>query len=180
MQLKSEIIAFILKTAGIYLCWYFLYELWLLPEGSLDQWLTTNVVAVSGGIMDALGYNYFAAGRLIGINNAPGILLVDGCSGISAMGLFVGFVIAYPGEWIPRGLFILIGMGIIYLVNILRVLVLVITQDFWPAVFDFTHDYSTSAIFYMVIFVLWMIWVNASDKQNPGNRLNLISKGQMN
>ncbi|MDZ7681673.1 MAG: archaeosortase/exosortase family protein [Fodinibius sp.] len=102
-------------------------------------------------------------GRLIGINESAGIYLADGCSGIAAIGLFVGFVVAYPGEWIPRIAFIAIGIGIIYLVNILRILVLAITQVKWPGMFDITHDYSTTAIFYLVIFVLWMVWANLGD-----------------
>jgi exosortase family protein XrtF len=170
--LKSEIGNFILKVVGIYLCWYFLYELWLLPEGSLDEWLTRNIIAVSGSILNIFEFDVFANGRFIRVGESVGILLVNGCSGIAAMGLFVGFVIAYPGEWLPRILFIITGIGIIYLVNIIRIVVLALTQEFWPALFDFTHDYSTTAIFYLVIFALWMVWANLS---NMSTKFNLSS-----
>lgn len=149
-----------LKAAGIYICWYVIYELWLLPEGSLDQWLTTNIVSVSAGLLEILDYPYFARGRLIGIGETPGIYLVNGCSGIAAIGLFVGFIVAYPGEWIPRISFIILGMGVIYIVNVARILTLAVTQSQWPFLFDITHDYSTSAIFYLVIFGMWMVWAN--------------------
>lgn len=170
--LKSDVGMFLLKVVGIYLCWYFIYELWLLPEGSLDQWLTTNIVSVSAGILDVLNYDVYATGRLIGIGESSGIYLADGCSGIAAIGLFVGFVVAYPGAWIPRIAFIGIGIGVIYLVNVIRIVTLAITQVQWPSMFDITHDYSTTAIFYLVIFVLWMIWANlgsedASEKEVP-------------
>lgn len=161
--LKSETGIFLLKVAGIYLLWYLIYELWLLPEGTLDQWVTTNIVSVSAGILELLGYDFYAAGRLIGIGESPGIYLVDGCSGISAIGLFIGFVIAYPGAWIPRIAFIFIGIGVIYLVNIIRIIVLTITQIKAPEMFTVTHDYSTTAIFYVVIFALWMVWANFGD-----------------
>lgn len=157
---NSEVRLFFLKAAGIYLCWYLIYELWLLPEGSLDQWLTTNVVSVAAGLLQSTGSDVYATGRLIGIDQFPGIILVNGCSGISAIGLFVGYVIAYPGAWIPRIAFIVTGIGIIYLVNIIRIVVLAITQANWPGLFEFTHYYSTTAVFYLVIFVLWMIWTN--------------------
>lgn len=162
--LNSEVGKFLLKVVGIYLCWYIIYELWLLPEGSLDEWLTTNIVSVSAGILDAAGYELYASGRLIGIGESPGIYLADGCSGIAAIGLFVGFVIAYPGRWIPRISFIFIGIGVIYLVNIARIVTLAITQVQWPSIFEITHDYSTTAIFYIVIFILWIIWANLGDK----------------
>lgn len=162
--LKSDIGLFLAKVAGIYICWYLIYELWLLPNGALDKWLTTNIVSISTGILQMFDYDVYASGRLFGIGEAPGIYMADGCSGISAIGLFVGFVIAYPGNWIPRIAFIFIGIGIIYLVNIIRNVVLAITQVYWPDMFDITHDYSTTAIFYLVIFGLWMIWANWGDQ----------------
>lgn len=166
---NSEISKFLIKVLGIYLCWYLFYELWLLPEGSLDEWLTTNIISVSAGIINYLNYDFFAIDRLIGIGESAGIYLVDGCSGIAAIGLFVGFVIAYPGEWIPRIAFIAMGIGIIYLINILRIVILAVTQAYWPDFFDITHDYSTTAIFYLVIFVLWMIWVNLGTKNKSSS-----------
>lgn len=173
--LKSDIGQFLLKVVGIYLCWYFIYELWLLPEGSLDQWLTTNIVSVSAGILDALNYDFYATGRLIGIGEAPGIYLADGCSGIAAIGLFVGFVVAYPGAWVPRIAFIAVGIGIIYLVNVIRIVVLAITQVEWASIFDITHDYSTTAIFYLVIFVMWMIWANLGNEEASGRQASVIA-----
>ena len=167
--LKSKVGIFLLKALGIYLGWYLLYELWLLPEGSLDHWLTTNIVSVSAGILQYLDYNVYATGRLIGVGETAGIYLADGCSGIAAMGLFVGFVVAFPGQWIPRIAFIVLGTGIIYLINILRTVVLAIIQQQYPSMFDFTHDYSTTAIFYIVIFALWMIWVNLGGKTSTAN-----------
>jgi exosortase/archaeosortase family protein len=161
--LKTDIGLFLLKVVGIYLCWYLIYELWLLPDGSLDAWLTSNIASVSAGILEIFNYDVYATGRLFGIGESPGIYLADGCSGIAAIGLFIGFVIAYPGKWAPRIAFIFIGIGVIYLVNIIRNVVLAITQVYRPGMFDITHDYSTTAIFYLVIFALWMIWANCGS-----------------
>ena len=164
--LDSPIFLFIAKVLGIYILWYLIYELWLLPDGSLDHWLAINIVDVSTGILKGFGYETYRAGRLLGIGESNGIILVDGCTGISAIGLFIGFVIAYPGKWIPRMAFIFIGVGVIYLVNIIRICFLAVTQVTNPAIFDFTHDYSTTAIFYIVIFGLWVIWANLGDNKS--------------
>lgn len=171
--LRSDIGIFLLKVVGIYLCWYVIYELWLLPDGRLDAWLTTNIVSVSAGILQSLGYDLYATGRLIGIGESAGIYLVDGCSGIAAIGLFVGFVIAYPGEWVPRMAFIFMGIGIIYFVNVIRIVILSITQVQWPSMFDVTHDYSTTAIFYLVIFLLWVVWANLGGKESSEEGLSI-------
>ncbi len=160
--IKSEVGLVFLKVAGIYLLWYLIYELWLLPRGSLDQWLTTNIVAVSGGILQTFNYDVYATGRLIGIGESAGIYLADGCSGISAIGLFIGFVISYPGTWIPRISFILFGIGVVYLVNIIRVILVVISQGQASDLNTVTQDFSTIAIFYLVIFALCMVWVRSN------------------
>jgi exosortase family protein XrtF len=161
--IKSPFTLFILKALGIFAIWYVVYELWLLPKGELDEWLSLNIVAVSDGIIRLIGYESWTMYRIIGIGENAGIQLVDGCTGISAIGLFVGFVMAYPGDWNKRISFTILGIGVIYLVNIIRIVTLVITQEEWIEFFDFTHDYSTTTIFYIVIFIMWMIWVQFSD-----------------
>ena len=162
-KLKSPVAIFIIKALLIFVVWYVLYEMWLLPDGRLDEWVSLNIVGVSNGIVHALGYKTWAIHRIIGIGENPGIELVDGCTGISAIGLFLGFILAYPGDWKKKLSYSVMGIGVIYLVNILRIVVLVITQQEWPAFFDFTHDYSTTTIFYIVIFLMWMLWVNITD-----------------
>ncbi len=168
-MLRSPITKFILKAVGIFALWYVIYELWLLPKGDLDEWLSLNIVAVSDGIIQFFGYETWTMHRIIGIGENAGIQLVDGCTGISAIGLFLGFILAYPGDWKNRISFSLLGIGVIYLVNIFRIVVLVITQEEWIEFFDFTHDYSTTTIFYVVIFILWIIWVHLSENSISSN-----------
>ncbi len=164
--LKSDIAIFLYKVAGIYLLWYLLYELWLLPDGRLDAWLCLNVAQIGYDLLELFEYEAFLNGRHVGVAGTSGVLLVDGCSGIAAIGLFVGFVIAYPGRWVPRIFFIITGIGIIYLVNVIRIIALTITLTEWPNLFDFMHDYSSIAIFYIIIFGMWMIWANNGEQKS--------------
>jgi exosortase family protein XrtF len=157
---KSPIARFILSALGIFILWYVVYELWLLPQGDLDRWVAQNIVSVSAGIVQLFGYEVWSFNRVVGIMGNGGVELVDGCTGISAIGLFLGFVLAYPGNWRHRISFSVFGIAVIYLVNIIRVVTLIITQKELPSIFDFTHDYSTTLIFYLVIFFLWVLWVN--------------------
>ncbi len=161
--MKSPVVTFILKALLIFVVWYLIYELWLLPDGRLDTWLSYNIIGNTAGILQNFGFEIFTVDRIIGIGEHPGIEIVNGCNGIAAMGLFMGFILAYPGDWKNRISFTVLGIGVIYLVNILRIITLSITQAKWPSIFDFMHDYSTTAIFYLFIFLLWMIWVNFNE-----------------
>ncbi|SMO47074.1 exosortase X [Gracilimonas mengyeensis] len=163
--MNTPIGRFIAKALAFFIAWYVLYELWLLPDGRVDRWLSLNIIATGGGLLQWLGFDAYTVNRIIGIGESPGIKIVDGCNGIAAMGLFIGFILAYPGDWKKRAAYVVVGVGVIYLVNIVRIMILAVTQLYWPTFFDFTHDYSTTAIFYIVIFILWMIWVNYSDTE---------------
>jgi len=165
---NKEIITFSLKLLGFFGVWYLVYELWLLPDGTLDEWLSVNLIDVSGGILSVLNVDFFMRHRVIGLDGTPGLMIVDGCNGLEAIGLFIGFVIAYPGDSIKRMLFIPAGILIIYLVNIARIFTLILLQAYYPQWFDFAHDYSTSAIFYIVIFGMWVVWMNYGDKPSAG------------
>ncbi len=158
--MKSPTLKFVLTALGIFVVWYIVYEKWLLPDGRLDEWLSLNIIGNSAGIIKWLGYDVYTVNRIIGIGEYSGIEVVDGCNGISAIGLFLGFILAFPGPWKNRLSFSIVGIGIIYLINVLRIVTLTITKVEWPAFFNFTHDYSTTTIFYISIFFLWMIWVN--------------------
>ncbi|MEQ9265702.1 MAG: archaeosortase/exosortase family protein [Balneolaceae bacterium] len=162
-MLKSPVSLFIIKALAIFVVWYIVYELWLLPDGRLDKWLALNIVSISSGVTNLFGYETWSINRIIGIEESPGLEIIDGCTGISAVGLFLGFILAYPGDWKNKLSFCAIGICVIYLVNIFRVVVLVITQEEWIEFFDITHDYSTSSIFYIIIFLMWILWIKFSE-----------------
>lgn len=170
--LKSEIARFLIKVFVIYVIWYIVYELWVLPGGMIDEPLSQNIASVSAGILTVLGESIFYFGRVVGISGTNGVEIVDGCNGIAAIGLFLGFVIAYPGTWIPRLIFSVFGIVIIYITNVLRTVTLCYIQAYWPSAFDITHDYSTTAIFYIIIFLLWMVWANYGDSIQSENSAN--------
>jgi exosortase/archaeosortase family protein len=159
----SPIRTFAIKALGIFVLWYVFYELWLLPDGRLDHWVALRVIDGAAFVTKLMGFEVWIQGRVVTIAGNNGIEMVDGCTGISAIGLFLGFIWAYPGQNRSRVYFSLRGIATIYLVNILRIATLMLMQEWAPQFFDFTHDYSTTTIFYLVIFFLWMLWVRIAD-----------------
>lgn len=55
--------------------------------------------------------------------------------------------------------FIPLGVIIVHLTNVIRVVGLAMVMNYWPQHWDFSHDYVFRPLFYVVIFVLWVIWV---------------------
>jgi exosortase family protein XrtF len=160
IQTNRPLLSFLGKVLAVYGMWYVAYDLWLLPDGRLDAWLSTNVAWVSGEILGGLGFEPLASGRSLRLPGVVGVHVADGCNGLTTIGLFIGFVVAYPGKMIRRLLFIPLGILAIYATNVLRVIAMVLAQKYWPAAFDPLHGFGLTAIFYVVVFALWVVWAN--------------------
>lgn len=166
MPLSSnrQVWTFLGKAFVIYGLWYIVYDLWLLPDGRLDQWLSYNVAWMTDVVMTFMGFEVVSQARIIIPRGAGGVEVANGCNGLTTVGLFIGFVVAYPGDWIRRLVFIPIGILVIYATNVFRVVIMLLAQLYWPAAFDPLHGFGLTTIFYVAVFALWVLWVNYGSR----------------
>lgn len=163
------VLRFLGKVVAIYGVWYVLYDLWLLPDGRLDRWVSISVVQVGEAALRVLGLKAVAEARNLALSGTSGIKVVDGCNGLASIGLFVGFVVAYPGRAWRRALFIPLGILVVYLSNVGRVSGLLLLQKYWAAGFDVAHSVGAPMFFYTVIFGLWVLWVNYGGSESSSS-----------
>ncbi|MEL6444794.1 MAG: archaeosortase/exosortase family protein [Bacteroidota bacterium] len=164
LKRNAPLLRFFAILLGVFAVWFVVYDLWLLPDGRLDAWLSYRVAAASAGILDLFGAAVVQAGRVVRLEGGVGVEVADGCNGLTTIGLFVGFVLAFPGSWKRRLWFIPLGIGVVLLANILRVAALALVQVHWPAAFDVLHSFGISTFFYAVVFVLWVVWARLGDE----------------
>ena len=155
-----SILAFLGKVVAAYGLWYVVYDLWLLPDGTLDEWLSENVVWTSGQMLAGLGWAVSTEGRFLALSGVPGLKVVNGCNGLTTIGLFIGFVAAFPGSMVRRFLFVPIGVVVIYFSNVFRVSLLAVLQKEWSPAFEWIHGMGAPAFFYLIVFGLWVVWAN--------------------
>lgn len=168
---RRRIVTFLGKVLAFYVAWYMLYDLWLLPNGTVDEWLSLNVATVSTSLLEIIGFEVVLDERTLMLPGVAGIYIADGCNGLSTLGLFVGFVLAYPGSAVRRIWFIPFGIFVIYGTNVVRVMIMLLTQKYWPAAFGPLHGFGLTTIFYVVVFCLWVLWVNygGSPSSSPSS-----------
>ena len=168
----QSILRFLGHMLAAYAAWYVLYDLWLLPDGRLDAWVSHSVAELSGGLLSAFGIEPAVHGRSVALSGVPGVRIADGCNGLSTIGLFVGFIVAYPGTWRRRLAFLPLGMAAIYATNVGRIAVMATVQKYWPAAFDPLHGVGLTAIFYVVVFGLWVLWAHygGAHRSTEGQR----------
>lgn len=89
--------------------------------------------------------------------------IIEGCNSMSVIILFIAFVIAFKGKFRHTVIFIFLGSMLIYLLNILRIALLVILVNNYPTQEPFLHGVLFPSIIYGVVFLLWLYWVKNSQ-----------------
>jgi exosortase/archaeosortase family protein len=147
----------------VYVAWYALYEGLVRPDGRLDAWLSNAVAAAAGGLLSLAGAGVERAGAVLRMPGSAGVVVEPGCNGLSTLGLFAGFVVAYAGPWRRRAWFVPLGLLAILGANVLRVTALTALEPAWPAAFAALHDLGATTFFYGVVLVLWWAWASLVD-----------------
>ena len=164
----------VIKFLAIFLSSYTLlsviYYLFLNNASSPD-FFSESVSEQTINLLNLIGYetnsttnstngfiNLFVKGK-----NIAGIS--EGCNAISIMILFIAFIFSFTKKLKPTLLFSLLGLIIIYIMNILRIVILIICLYHYPEYSSPLHNYVFPAMIYGVVFLLWMYWVNSFKKK---------------
>ena len=85
--------------------------------------------------------------------------IVEGCTAVSVIILFLAFIIAFSGRLVPTLWFGLVGSLLIYLVNIIRIIAFNVLYYKFPEYLDILHNLFFPAVIYGFTFILWITWV---------------------
>jgi exosortase/archaeosortase family protein len=133
----------------------------LRPYQITELWIAPSLARVTSGILTLFYDDIWAFGSVLGIGERPGIHIVEGCVGLNYYAMFGGFTFAFPVRQsvVHQISFVVFGMGLIYLINIIRMLGLAIVQVVNPEYFDSLHYWTGSYLFFSLILGLWMLYV---------------------
>ncbi|MCD4745392.1 MAG: exosortase/archaeosortase family protein [Bacteroidales bacterium] len=114
-----------------------------------SEWFLSNV----------LGIDITTINTTIYTENQGYVKVNLSCSGLKQFYQFTILMILYPGPWKHKLWFIPAGLIIIHITNIFRIVGLVIVTINIPEYWHFSHDYIFRPFFYVVMFAMWVIWV---------------------
>jgi exosortase H (IPTLxxWG-CTERM-specific) len=164
---RSRIDPASLKFVSIFL--FLVFGLTLLIQNTwIDEHLVgpyTEVLAgIGGAVLGALGRQVAVAGTII----REGSFAVDirrGCDGIVATILLVSACLAYPLSWKDRLLGTALGYGLIFVLNMVRIVALfVIGVQGSMQAFDFFHTYVSQFAVIALTMVFWIYWASRQTK----------------
>ena len=160
----SPLTIFLLKAGAIYAGWNLLYDNLLLPDGRLDTFLSLSGVRLAAGALSTLGWEVESVGRIVAILGTSGVEIQNGCNGVNLLGLYAGFIIAYPGPIRKRLLLLAGGLLLLYFANVFRISLFALSNVYLPEHWEKVHTYSSYVIFYPLVLGLWYIWIVISDQ----------------
>ena len=85
--------------------------------------------------------------------------VVEGCNAMSVMILFAAFIVAFKGKIKHTFLFVLAGILIIHILNVVRIGLLAASLYHYPEYEHLLHGVIFPLFIYGVVFALWVIWV---------------------
>lgn len=134
---------------------------------NVPEWLTQLVSKSSKFLLELCGYAVQEKERAnITIAGSRGVTIAWGCLGAGAMFLWIGFVVAhrcavkYKLKWAG------IGLGLIFIVNILRVSMIVLSNHYhWTYIRNLNAHTSYNVLTYIIIIVMMYVFVKKFNKQ---------------
>ena len=87
------------------------------------------------------------------------VTVAPDCTSLKQWIHWMVLMLAFPGPWKHKAWYIPVGLIIIELTNVIRIVGLLLIQLPFPNSFHFAHDYIFKTLFYFVIFVMWVVWV---------------------
>ncbi len=87
------------------------------------------------------------------------VKIIEGCNGISVIIVFLAFIWAFPAELSRKIWYSIIGMILIWGINLLRIYVLGLIYRFYPQWFDVSHRVFFPASIYGIVILLWILWI---------------------
>ena len=173
LDVLRDVALFIIITLAIHFIWRvwarqfdyapihdFLYSL---MDGMAREVYRESVFLISAFIdvetIDKTMYMYFSNKSIMYIN--------ESCSGLKQMFQFTILMLLFPGPWKKKLWFIPLGILVMHLTNVFRVFGLAVVMNNWPQYWAFNHDYVFRPLFYVVIFLMWVYWVERLKPADP-------------
>ncbi len=124
-----------------------------------STWLIDNLLGIPITVDETGRVIYFENNGFIGINHS--------CSGLKPILQFVLLMLLFPGPWRHKAWFIPMGVMLVHLTNLFRISGLAVVTITVPQYWDFAHDNIFRPFFYVVIFLLWVWWVERFRSKAP-------------
>ena len=87
------------------------------------------------------------------------VIIAPECASLKQWMHWIFLMVLFPGPWKHKLWYIPAGLVIIEWTNVVRICGVFLMQIQWPNSFHLAHDVIFKVFFYLIIFLMWMFWV---------------------
>ena len=175
-SIPQEVQRFLKRALIIFIIWKLIYHLFLFNGRIIDKPLTdwstkgaeklmqvfypdaTLLIKEECNLSPELNNELFCFDYLY-LNGRKIVGVADPCNALELYVLYIGFLFAFPASLKRVLLFSVIGILVIYMVNIIRLAALASMNMHRVNAVDMAHHYIFKMIVYVLIFGLWVLFI---------------------
>lgn len=155
---KKPILKFVLAFALGIIVFYTIYFSDFFTT-HVSSYIVSAQAQLSGFILNIFGFDTEVDQSLV--SNGKVVLdIKKGCDGIEPTVFFLIGVLLVPFSRKAKMVGLATGLGVLSLLNILRIIGLFVVNFYWPKAFDFLHLHGGFTLFFIVTIIVWIIWAN--------------------
>lgn len=180
-DIPKEIQVFLKRAALIFIIWKLIYHLFLFNGRIIDAPLTHISSAGARWTLqqmhpgsetgireeckpDASVNNEVVCKDMLLLERQKIVGVADACNALELYVLYIGFLLSFPSSFKKILLFSIIGVAAIYIANIIRLVLLAQMYLHNMSARDFAHHYLFKAVVYALTFILWVLFVKKTQK----------------
>ena len=175
--LPDPYLRFVIFFIVLYLLFYYFNEFYIgltakggLYNSFLDEnlnyirWWRKFYLESSAGILRGLNYTVLTNQTDLMVVGKGGIRLVYSCLGYGVMSVFAAFCITFPSPFKHRLGFMLGGLLLIQLMNIIRFVLLSLYWDRRHPLFGMDHHDLFNIVIYLLLIGICYLWIRYSTR----------------
>ena len=130
----------------------------------LYEWASTLLFGQSTWTLEHIfDIDFFTKDKSIVFINNEGtyssVTVAPECTSLKQWMHWIFLMLIFPGPWKHKTWYIPAGLVIIEFTNVVRIVGICLFLRPFPHDFELAHDVIFKIMFYVVIFLMWMIWV---------------------
>lgn len=120
--------------------------------------LVNLYAAIAGELLNVLGYGVHVSGDLIS-SSGFAVSVKKGCDAAEPMAIFIAGIIAFPALVRNKLTGLILGLSILFLLNLVRIMSLFMMGIHSPDFFETMHLAVWQVVFIIVAMLLWYLWL---------------------
>jgi len=147
---------------GLMILFYYVFYV-NIYENFLEQYITHTNAVIGSTLINIFGYGTAVDGALI---QGDFIMNVKrGCDAIEPIGLASAIILAYPTVIKNKLRGVLVGVGVLLLINLVRIVTLYMTGIHFPKFFEMMHLEVWQFIFIILAVLYSILWIRWDGKK---------------